>query len=174
MSLLGNRTVVAVPSLTLSKSCAIEPYLEISGRPLPPFLRLIHLWERKQGERSEATVLGRPLRPGPVWTASLSLGLGLWLHPGSPSESRGCPRKPVAFPAFKSPLESGTGCLQKRRLDLQPWGLIKLGCFVAVTVEKHWPFFFFSKGSRSVGPLGKSSGQGLLSAECNPRSAPHL
>lgn len=165
--------IVAVPSHTLSKSCAIEPCLENSGRPLPPFLRLTHLWERKQGEIRGHNA-GHPLRPRPVWTASLPLGLGLWVHPGSPSESCGCPRKPTAFPAFKSPLESETGCLQKRSLDLQPWGSINLSCFVAMTVEKHWPFFFFSKGSRSLGPLGKSSGQGILSAGCNPRSATHL
>ena len=76
-SSLGNRMVLAVPSHTLSKSCACEPCLKISGRPLTPFLRLTRLLGEEARKDRRPLCWAVPLAPAPVWTASSSRPGGL-------------------------------------------------------------------------------------------------
>lgn len=115
LSFLGNRMTLAVPFHTLSESCATEPCLEISGRPLISFLRLT-CFLREEPRRNQSPLCwavpsAQPcldsLSPSRSGALSFTLACPPWMPQGAN----------FAFPAFKSPLESKTGCLQKRSLD---------------------------------------------------------
>lgn len=80
MVLLGNRMVLAVPSHMLSKSCACEPCLKISGRPLTPFLRLTRLLGAESRKDQKPLCWAVP-QPQPLSRQPLPLGLGFGTSP---------------------------------------------------------------------------------------------